>query len=67
MVSRHFSFQDGLVSVVVLADVLGRSPKAVYDLKHRGLLPPAIRIGGRIYWLASDIEMWFEEQKEVAG
>jgi hypothetical protein len=46
MVSRHFSFQDGLVSVVVLADVLGRSPKAVYDLKYRKVLPPAVRVGG---------------------
>lgn len=65
LTARFFAFQDGLVGVLALADLLGKTPKAVYDLKYRGLLPPAIRIGGTIYWLAEDIEEWIAENKEV--
>jgi predicted DNA-binding transcriptional regulator AlpA len=67
LTARHFSFQDGLIGVVAFADVLDTSPKAVYNLRYRGLLPPAVRIGGRIFWLAEDIAAWVQEQKEVAG
>ena len=67
MATRHFTFQDGLIGVPELADVLGTSRKAVYDLRHRRILPPAVRIGGRVYWLAEDIEAWVQGQKEVAG
>lgn len=66
LAARYFAFQDGLVGVLALADLLGKTPKAVYDLKYRGLLPPAIRIGGTIYWLAEDIEGWIAKNKEVA-
>jgi predicted DNA-binding transcriptional regulator AlpA len=54
-----------LVGVDALAEVLDRTPKAIYDLKHRGVLPPAVRIGGRIYWFADDIEAWLQACKEV--
>ena len=59
------SFTDRLLSVSAIADVLGRSEKAVYDLKYRRVLPPAVRIGGRIYWIAEDIEAWLQACKEV--
>lgn len=65
MAARIFAFQDGLVGVLALADLLGKTPKAVYDLKYRGLLPPAVRIGGTIYWLAEDIQGWIAKNKEV--
>ena len=67
MEARHFTFQDGLIGVEALAEVLGGSRRAVYNLRYRRLLPPAVRIGGRIFWLAEDIEAWVQEQKEVAG
>ena len=67
MATRHFAFQDGLISVETLAEVLHKTPKAVHDLRYRRLLPPAVRIGGRIFWLAEDIEAWVQGQKEVAG
>jgi predicted DNA-binding transcriptional regulator AlpA len=64
-VTRRFTFQDGLIGVEALAAILGRSPKAVYDLKYRKMLPPAVRIGGRIYWISEDIEAWLQASKEV--
>ena len=67
MATRHFAFQDGLLDVETLAEILHRTPKAVYDLKYRNVLPPAVRVGGRIFWLAEDIEAWVQEQKEVSG
>ena len=67
MATRHFAFQDGLISVETLAEVLHKTPKAVHDLRYRRLLPPAVRIGGRIFWLAEDIEAWVQERKEVTG
>lgn len=63
--ARFSTFRDRLVGVVALAETIQRTPKAVYDLKYRGELPPAVRIGGRIYWLAEDIEAWLQASKEV--
>jgi predicted DNA-binding transcriptional regulator AlpA len=56
-----------LISVETLAEILHKTPKAVHDLRYRKLLPPAVRVGGRIYWLAEDIEAWLQGQREVAG
>jgi predicted DNA-binding transcriptional regulator AlpA len=63
--ARCFTFREDLVGAEALAEFLQRSPKAICDLKYRGVLPPAIRIGGRIYWFATDIEAWLQENKEV--
>jgi predicted DNA-binding transcriptional regulator AlpA len=64
-VARHHSFEDRLVDVQALAVLLNRSPQAIYDLRHRGLLPAALRIGSRIAWLSEDIETWLQNSKEV--
>ena len=47
--------------------MLHKTPRGVYNLKYRNVLPPAVRVGGRIYWFATDIEAWLQEHKEVAG
>lgn len=61
---RHSSFQDRLISVTDIAQILGRTEKAIYDLKYRRVLPPPVRIGGRIYWLSEDLEAWLQENRE---
>ena len=53
------------MGVDALAETIQRTPKAVYDLKYRGVLPPAVRIGGRFFWFAEDIEAWLQASKEV--
>ena len=63
--ARFSTYRDRFVGVDALAEVIQRSPKAVYDLKYRGLLPPAVRIGARILWLTEDIEAWLQGCKEV--
>ena len=63
--ARFSTYRDRLVGVDALAETIQRTPKAVYDLKYRGVLPPAVRIGGRIFWFAEDIEAWLQASKEV--
>ncbi len=63
-VTQAFSFEH-MLNVEEFAAILGRTPKAIYDLRHRGSLPPAVHVGGKLYWFAEDIEAWMEEQKEV--
>ena len=64
-VTQAFSFEH-MLNVEQFAAILGRTSKAIYDLRHRGSLPPAVHVGGKLYWFAVDIEAWMEEQKEVA-
>ena len=64
-VARHLSFEGRLLDVHALAALLGRSPQAIYDLRHRGQLPSAVKIGGRIAWLVEDVEDWLQYSKEV--
>jgi predicted DNA-binding transcriptional regulator AlpA len=54
-----------LISVDALAAMLHKTPRGVYNLKYRNVLPPAVRVGGRIFWLAADIEAWLQASKEV--
>jgi predicted DNA-binding transcriptional regulator AlpA len=65
-VSRAFSFEH-MLNVEQFALVLGRTSKAIYDLRRRGSLPPAMHVAGKLYWFAEEIEAWMQEQKEVAG
>ena len=62
--AQLLSLGDRLLSVSDIAEALGRSPQAIYDLRHRGVLPPALRIGARLYWLREDVEKWLQESRE---
>lgn len=62
--AQLLSFSDRLLSVSDIADVLGVSSKAVYDLRHRRVLPPALKIGGKVFWLAEDFESWLQSSRE---
>jgi predicted DNA-binding transcriptional regulator AlpA len=63
-VSRAFSFEQ-MLNVEQFAAILGRTPKAIYDLRRRGSLPPAVHVGGKLYWSSKEIEAWMEDQREV--
>ena len=53
-----------LLTVDDLARLLGVTPKAVYNRRHRGLLPRAIILGHSLRWRAADVEAWLSEQIE---
>ena len=53
-----------LLGAEEIAALLGLSVKAVYQLRHRGTLPPAVKWGNTIRWTRSDIEEWIEAQHE---
>ncbi len=52
-----------LVTVTELADWLGISTESLYVRRSRSpeTLPPAIRIGRRLYWRPKAIEQWVED------
>jgi len=58
-----------LLRVEDLARLLGKSPEAVRVQRHRnpGLLPPAIKIGNRVYFDPRDVEAWIADRREDRG
>jgi predicted DNA-binding transcriptional regulator AlpA len=54
-----------LLSAVDFADRLHTTPGAIYTARHRGDLPPAIKVGKRVLWRESDVERWLDERREV--
>lgn len=56
---------DELVPVETFAAEVHKTPKALLDLRYRGQLPPATKIGRSIYWRRSVIEAWKVSQTEV--
>ena len=57
---------DRLLRVEDLAALLGKSAAAVRVQRHRNpeLLPPAVRIGCRVFFDPRDVEVWIETNKE---
>lgn len=55
-----------LLDVADLAGHLHKTRQAIYMLRHKGELPPAIVIGRVLYWRQSDIDAWIESKVEVA-
>jgi predicted DNA-binding transcriptional regulator AlpA len=55
--------QDQLLTVADLARMFQVSKQAVYDMRYRGDLPPAVRIGRQnLRWRPTDIQAWLEAQ-----
>jgi len=55
---------DRILNTEEFAAYLGISRTALYALKHKGALPPAIRVGASLRWTASSIEKWMNENTE---
>jgi integrase/predicted DNA-binding transcriptional regulator AlpA len=49
-----------------LAELLGRSEKAVRHAMHRGLLPEPMKLAGRLAWRRSDVLSWVAETHGVS-
>jgi excisionase family DNA binding protein len=53
-----------LLTINDLARLLGLSPKAIYNRRHRGELPRAIVLGHSLRWRPEDVEQWIAQQTE---
>lgn len=50
------------IGVRDLTEMFGLSEAAIYGLRHSRQLPNAARVGRRLMWRRSDIELWFDER-----
>jgi len=55
---------ERLLSIKEFAAFLGKSAGALYQLKHKGYLPPAIKVGASLRWREADIATWLESNRE---
>lgn len=56
--------EDPLMTVEDLAAYFSKSKQSIYLMRHRGQLPPAIRLGGSIRFRKSAVDAWLAEQAE---
>lgn len=52
------NWKDRYLSVEQLAALLGRTPRAIYNLHHRGKTPPGYKIGRRLSWYGREVDDW---------
>lgn len=56
--SQHESTESVLISVDVLASMIGLSPRTVWRQLSAGRIPTPLRIGANVRWRRSDIVDW---------
>lgn len=58
---------EPFLTVEGLAEWIGKTPKAIYDLRYRGeegALPLSIEVGGSVRYDSADVREWLDRQKE---
>ncbi len=67
MIGAHYSFSEGnfLLSLDDMCGLFMLTPEAIYNRRHRGDFPPAIKVGASLRWRVQDIEAWLDANKEV--
>jgi predicted DNA-binding transcriptional regulator AlpA len=58
---------ESLLTVEELAIWIGKTPKAIYDLRYRGepdALPLSIEVGGSVRYDPADVREWLNGQRE---
>ena len=60
---------EPLMTLAEMARVLGRTPVALRTIRARDpqRLPPAIKLGNRLYWRPETVRQWLSEHEEVRG
>lgn len=61
------TMQREFLGVQELADLFNLTPAAVYTQRHRGEAPGAlgVKVGRRLVWRRSDLDTWWDEQREA--
>lgn len=60
----HMS-NDELLKAADVAQLLGVSQAALYQMRYLGQAPPAIKISGRLRWRRRDVEHWLDGMVEA--
>jgi len=59
---------DEMLTIDQLAELLHVKVQAVYDWRHRGVGPRAIRpAGGRVLFRRSDVDAWLDQYADRPG
>ena len=61
---QHTTPQRPKMTATDLAALLAVSVTRIYQLRHEGALPPAIKIGRTVRWDPDDVDAWLEASKE---
>lgn len=51
-------WKDRYLTVSQMAVLIGRTPKAVYNMHHRGQTPPSYKIGRKLCWYGREVDRW---------
>ena len=55
---------DPLIGVDGFAAILDTTSKAIRHRRSRGQLPPAVKIGRRLFWRSEDVDAWIASHLE---
>jgi len=63
------ALQDEYLVLEQILAIGDRTPSAIYSERYRGvgLGALAVKVGKRLVWRRSDVERWFEEQRQKAA
>jgi predicted DNA-binding transcriptional regulator AlpA len=61
---RTRAVPDDLIDTNETAELLKRSPNALYVMRSRGQAPPAYRIGRRLLYSRSEVLAWVAEHRD---
>ena len=57
---------DTLLTADEVASLLRITRAGLYQLRYLRSAPPAIKVGGRLRWRASDVHDWLDSRSEVS-
>ena len=66
-VARVFWFleEQRLLTVDDLARIFHCTPRAIYNRRHRGALPPPVKVGASLRWDPNTVAKWIEARSET--
>jgi predicted DNA-binding transcriptional regulator AlpA len=60
-------WRDRYVTVEQLAVLIGRTPRAIYNLNYRDEGPVPYRMGRRVLYYGHDVEAWIQRHSGKGG
>lgn len=63
--ASRFNEEQRLLDVDDLARIFGITRRAIYNRRHRGDLPPAVKVGASLRWDPSTVAAWIDARAEM--
>jgi predicted DNA-binding transcriptional regulator AlpA len=66
MSDAHSSFQgeNYLLGLDDMCRLFVLTPEAIYNRRHRGDFPPAIKVGASLRWSSLDVAAWLDAHRD---